>query len=524
MPTVIVCPTCEAQLKLPQGLKPGTALICPKCHESIRVPEADTAAVAVTARPKVRPAPPPSAVPDVDDDDDRSDEEEYRPRSGGRKKAKKAKGGVFIGLGVILVAVLGGVVAAAVAFWPSDKPKQAFVPPPFPGPQQAFVPGGPADPRFGPAPVMVRPPRAGGPVIAEPDPEPPPAPAPPTAPAPPPPPAPTPAAPRSLDWAGLNVAGVSVGEVAARSPLDLDALRYLPPQSDTVIGVDVGSLGTKLVLGWLMQKIAVLGDECPLDTLERDTGLQLSEIDHIVIAGAIDFRRENWAAKKPFPVEATTYVIKTRSPLDRVGLLQRVRADGRKQSQGKEYYPLPSAGKNKLTHLYMPSDTVLVVSTLPESQFTTILALDGTRAVLASESLAALKALGQCHAWVVLPSAQMKALLPAGAPVVVALQPGIDAAATARAVGVSLRFRGDQVNLGLAVAVADRGLATTLQDFWNKQGKRGLLNATGKVAPGFHAALTELAQGVQWQNQAGSAAAFVPIHFKAVDELLKAAE
>src|SRR5438477_173778 len=82
---------------------------------------------------------------------------------------------------------------------------------------------------------------------------------------------------------------------AARPAADLEALRYLPPSADMVFGLDTSSLDRQLVFGWLMQQIAVLGDECPLDHLERETGFRLKDLDHVVVAGKVDLGPDNWA-------------------------------------------------------------------------------------------------------------------------------------------------------------------------------------------------------------------------------------
>jgi hypothetical protein len=522
MSTLITCPECSARLKLPQKLQPGTSLICPECSQAIRVPDTK---ITESPRPMTVVNKKRSRRPDDDEEGIVEDAEPVRTKSKGPKRAEKKglssaalillAGGAVL---VILVLVGGGVVLAiSLSRSKSAKPPQQ---PPFvllPGPVADRPPQEEvqAPPRITRRPAIDDPPdRDPPPPIKQPDP-PPPVPEPPRP-------------PRSLDWAVLNVASLSVGDVAARSALDLEALRYLPPQSETVIGVDVKSLGSKLALAWLMQKITVLGEECPIDVLERDTRLQLNDLDHIVIAGKIDFTQQYWLLNKPFPVEATTYVVKTKTPVDRGGLMQKIKAGPAKRFRDKEYFPLPEARKGKIAHLYMPADNIVVFSLLPEAQLTTILALDGAKPALAPESLAALKALEQSHAWMVMPPAQLRAHLPSGAALVANLQPGIDAAASARAVGVSLRIQGEQVKFGLAFATADPGagkaLTVTLQEFWNKHGKSGIQNIAGRMAPGFQPVLNELAQGLQWKNQNECAVAIAPISFKALDDLLKSAE
>ena len=524
MSTTITCPNCEARLRLPQTLTPGTSLICPECSEAIRVPETSVK----TGSPRAVAPPLPKKKRPSESDIEDSTPTHRKPRR--MKQAKKGGNGwlgLMIGLGAGGLLLAGCAVALAIIFWPSDKPsdntKEPSIKP------VVLAPGRFSDEPDKPivAPAVNPPPRPAPeePRVREPDPQPPPTPVPPAPRDAPPDP---PKSPRSLDWAGLSVAGVSVGNLNARSVNEFDALGYLPPSTDAVLGLDSGTLGNNLTLNWLMQKIATLGDDCPLDILERETGFHLSDLDHIVVAAKVDFSRENWNAGKPFPFEATTYAIKAKSPFNRASLLQNAKAGPPKRAFEKEYYSFGSTRKGKQTYLFFPTDRIVVVSVLPEAQFAGILKQDGVKPALPSETLAVIRALGQSHAWVVMPPGLMKSNLPTGAPLIATLLPGIDAMAGSKSVGLSLRMQGEQVKLTIALAAADptgaKAMTSNLQDYWNKQGRAAVERIMGGFLPGFQPVLSELAKGLQWQTQGECAIATAGVTFKSLDELLKAAE
>jgi hypothetical protein len=322
------------------------------------------------------------------------------------------------------------------------------------------------------------------------------------------------------------VADVSVGEVPAHPAASLDALRYLPPQSDAVFGLDAAGLNSKLVLGFLAARIAGLGDETPLDPLRRATGQGLKDIDHVVVAGRIDPTRDAWQAGKPFPVDVTTYVVQTRVPFDRAQLLHAIKAGPPHQIDGKEFYVIPTPAKAKPVHLILPSDRVMVVSLLPEAQLGSVLKRDASAPGLAPEMLAALRALDRAHAWMVMPADRLRSSLPAGTPPTL-LPHLLDLAGRARAVGLGVRFQGEQAHLTLALtgpdAATGQAISDLLKDYWLKQARAALDSGAGAPS-GAQPALKELAQGLRIQLRGESATAEAAVSFKALDGVLKVLE
>src|SRR5262249_20382336 len=101
----LVCPSCDATLKVADTLAPGKMIRCPKCESAFPVPRANGRAEALKAgAPRSRKAAPPPA------EEDDLDEEEYErpvPRKR-RKKPKKAAGSnlpLIIGGAVLLLCV-----------------------------------------------------------------------------------------------------------------------------------------------------------------------------------------------------------------------------------------------------------------------------------------------------------------------------------------------------------------------------------------------------------------------------------
>ncbi len=146
MTTVVACPQCRQELKLPEELV-GRAVQCPECKHTF------TAAVTPAATPAAPGAPPPlppqTAVSEAPLVDVETDEEEFekpiddgaaapdqprqrktgrRSKSGGsyydelvktqRRRMKPHRGSMILGLGVVSILFLGpGVFAGAVAYY-----------------------------------------------------------------------------------------------------------------------------------------------------------------------------------------------------------------------------------------------------------------------------------------------------------------------------------------------------------------------------------------------------------------------
>jgi hypothetical protein len=422
----------------------------------------------------------------MEDDDD----EPIRPRSRDRDRPKKGGGmalGVAIGIIVALLLLIGGGLAVLLPILsPSVRPVPVF----------ATVSTAPPPP-----PQKGRRPQE--PVPLDNPPEPPPQEVPPIL-------SPRPTGPRVLDWVGLNVADVNVGDLSARPAVDLEALRFLPPSADAVFGLDTASLNRKLVFGWLMQRIAVLGEECPLDHLERETGFRLKDLDHVVVTGKFDLGPDNWAKNKPFPVETTTYVIQTKVPFNLVTLLKQARAGPAKQWQGREYYPLPEARRKTPAFMIVPTDRIVLVTMLPAEQLGAIFKLPGDKPALAQETVATLRAMDRAHAWVVVPPNQVSASLAANIPAL------SDAMAQAKAAGLAVRFHADvaHVRTVLMMTDAEAGTQTAakLQKYWSRQ-EKGTLASIARAAP-----------DLQFQNRSESVAIVAPVRFQLIDELLNAGE
>jgi hypothetical protein len=517
-------------------------LICPKCHKSIRVPEAiedeatdddqmarrstrrdrddddreDRADRRVTSRPR-------ATAPEVRSKSRRNDnfDDDGDDRDNSRRTPKKSGVGspvILIAGGIIVLMAVCAVTAVAVILWSAKAPAgpqtMVFTGMLFPTPPRQRQPDSiDADEHFAKQKEkekeeekeLEKQREAEERAIAE-----------------------APRPPRSLDWASLNIAGIDTGDLAARPAANFEALRYMPGQADSIMGVDTGTLGSKLLFSWLMEQITTLGDICPTDQLQRETGFGLKDIDHIVVAGQFDFGHENWLANKPFAVNVAAYAIKTKTPFNRDTIVQVARAGPAKQAFGKEYYPIPGARNGKQVNLYFPTDSIVVVSTLPDDQLGGMLKLGGETPAIQPDAMAAIRALGWAHAWCVSPPAPILNQMPLGAALPASVKPVVDAVSRSKSVGLAFRFHGTELQLSLALVQSNEAeakkVSSSLSEFWNSKGKQAVTDAANKQAPGLQNAIIELVGGLKWEPHDQSVLASAPVHFKAVDEMLKAAK
>jgi predicted Zn finger-like uncharacterized protein len=117
----LVCPSCEAGLRVADTLPVGKKIRCPKCESLFTVPGDE---------------------PD-DDDNDREEEPERRAPRKRRPKRKKEASKVPLVIGLVLAGVLvlgGGGAALAVVFWPKKAEQKAEGNPPPPPNRNPMVP------------------------------------------------------------------------------------------------------------------------------------------------------------------------------------------------------------------------------------------------------------------------------------------------------------------------------------------------------------------------------------------------
>jgi predicted Zn finger-like uncharacterized protein len=506
--TKFTCPECGTSLQMAKVPAPGARIKCPKCHKSF-----DPAAA---LQPKE----------EVAELADESADEERRPRHKRHKLRKKSSSGAGVIIAVVVigsVVAIGGGIGLMIYLWPKDNQQVAAIPPPqprippnVPNPFEQGRPG-PA-PRVDQGDVVGRnPDRPAEPEKKNQQP---------TNPPNEPPPKVVPQGPRSLGFAQLNIARLNAGEPPVRAAAELDALNYLPNERGAIMGVDLQSLAGKLVLGWLTEKVASMHEEGLLDLIQRETSLPFRELDHVVAAGKLDLTAEHWKTQQPFPFDVHTYVVRTKNPYDRAKVLQQTNAGTAKRVQGKECFPLPASRLGRKAFLFLPADRIMVVSNVTEDKLGSIFAADGAKPRLSAAVLSTVRTLDKVHAWAVL-SPEVSKQEPLAGLLSAAKLPTVELG-TARALGIGIRFQGEQVKLNLALQGAGeaggRGLTAALQEFWNKQGKVALENGKATFPTGWHGVAADVAQSLQMQNQADHCQATASVSFKAVDQLLKTLE
>src|SRR5262249_35028843 len=123
-------------------------------------------------------------------------------------------------------------------------------------------------------------------------------------------------------------------------------------------------------------------------------GIPLDIVDHVVVSAKANINQVA-AEKNQRPV---VIVVKTKSKYDQVKLRQATNSTEELQIGGKAAYRSP--GKRNI--LYMPTDRVIVLSSLPEEEFAEVVSVKGDKAVIPADILAMIGKLGQAHAWLVM--------------------------------------------------------------------------------------------------------------------------
>lgn len=488
----VVCPDCGTKLKV-NDPSSGKRIECPRCGTRF----------AVAAKKQEQP------LRAIEVEDDEAEEvRRVRPR---RRQQQAGGQGLVIGL------ALGGVlllVAIAVGVWffvlsPGQKnpPTQAGFQAQLPAPRPSPPPDDslPTTRREEPLPGRgTRPPAesAAAPTIA-------------SAPV-----APAPRKPmRGRLLASLNLSDVSVGDLKARSAQELEGLRYLPADVSAVVGLDLSHLTGDLVIEWFLGKVAMLGDENPLDRVSQLTGLAIRDLDHVVVGGSLEFGPDFRDEKQGLPFVASTYVIKTKAILNRATLLQVAKAGPGRTIQGKELYPVPSGNPNTRGLLYMPAERILIFTTLPDAQLSSLLGAGGQQPSLAAPMLSALGGIGPAQVWLSLTGNHAREKL-AGEAAPFAPSVG-NSLGPVGAVGLGASAKGNLLHLSLCLTCNMASQAEQLMTSFKEQMARSAVDPAGNPAA---SALHELSQSTKWTVQGANVQAAGQIGFKSLDALLKLAD
>ncbi len=340
-PIKLACPHCQALLRTAQLPPAGSMLKCPKCATTFAVPALAPTLAAVEPEEEA-------------DDDDR------RPRR--RKRRRKATDNrltLIVGLvaGVFLLIIAVAIFVALSSSKPNSPPVAKNTSPVRRPPQMdddSDDEDGPPGPgRFG---------GFNGP---------------------------------SFDPAALKLGDLDVGDLAARAPADLEMLKYIPGEYVFLVGADLGNLGSHAALTELAKKLlAQTGDAT---NSFRDTfGFEMQDADYLIAAGYELASQQH----------TTTVVVQTKRPQKIEELMQSLGGTPRQDINGRKQFLLtPRMGSfaGDPACYYMPTDRILIRSTLPELRFRSLIRHIADEPGITPEMVALLRGLEPGHLWASVP-------------------------------------------------------------------------------------------------------------------------
>jgi hypothetical protein len=154
----------------------------------------------------------------------------------------------------------------------------------------------------------------------------------------------------------LPLPGDSPAPVVALPPAKLAALGYLPRDVDVVLGFHVAE-GLQHELGReLLERLSLGSSDMGLRALERWTGLELGELDHVVLGLKTDERL----------LPRVTLVVHTRAPYLPERVLAALRAGRRAERNGKTVYRFPLERPPIDAALWLADQYALVIGLTPE--------------------------------------------------------------------------------------------------------------------------------------------------------------
>lgn len=132
---------------------------------------------------------------------------------------------------------------------------------------------------------------------------------------------------------------------------ELDALRYLPPHANLVVGLDLAAARQAPLGEQLLARLTGKDGQAPGLDAAHWTGLDADEIDHAVLGASLTDKGTQ-----------TVLVVHTRRPYDFDRLREKLKATRSVDSAGKKVYPYhPERLSFGAPALWSPTDRVLVI-------------------------------------------------------------------------------------------------------------------------------------------------------------------
>jgi uncharacterized protein YkwD len=255
-----------------------------------------------------------------------------------------------------------------------------------------------------------------------------------------------------------------------------NALAFVPADASLVLGYDGGKLAKLRPDLVAMLKDAVLGNAKQyLSDPQRDVGLEFADFYHQVIVAIHMDPLKAFAAGPNAKPDFQTLIIKSKVPFDPKKVQSTLPKAQQQKVKDKVTFQIQH---EEFSTAYMPSDSVLILTSLDGERLDALVAADGTKPMLPPEALTLIDQAKKAPVWLAIPfSEQIKGLLGGLAQqaqgVPEPLKPVVKAATSTQAAGLWLNADAANLKLSLGVNCANEAdaklIASTLQALWNAQ-------------------------------------------------------
>jgi Zn-finger nucleic acid-binding protein len=260
-----------------------------------------------------------------------------------------------------------------------------------------------------------------------------------------------------------------------------DPLAFIPADSTLVLGVDLGALADHPAWADEVEKGIRSLNRTPIfwDDCKTNTGIEFRELfDRVIIALKLE-------GLNPNEPPHLTLIAHSKLPFNQNRIRDSEKDMFRYIGHGKTYYKRNDGLVMDPTWLFMPSDRVLVLSNLLQSDIEMLMEKDGTEPMIPAEEVRPIRELQANVFWAAVPWSESirenfgrtSLLLAKMSP---ELAPVMQTLSHAKAAGAYARWEENQIALTLKVACADEAAAressTHLQKYWDKHpnAKQGL--------------------------------------------------
>jgi uncharacterized protein YkwD len=311
-------------------------------------------------------------------------------------------------------------------------------------------------------------------------------------------------------------------------------IALVPGDATVVMGADIGKLAKLRPDLVELLKDAVLGNAKQyLSDPKRDVGLEFADFfDKVVAAAHIDPMKAMAAGPNAQP-DFLTLIVKSKVPFDQKKVQASLPMAKEQKIKDKITFQIEH---EKFSTAYMPSDHVLILTSLDGERLDALVAADGTKPMLPPDALKLIEQAQKGPFWLAVPFNDMMKqgiaglAQQAGAGLPPALQPVVKAATGAQAAALWLSADQTKVKLSIGLACANDADAKTitgaLQGMWNAQKAMvtklaldGLKEA--KLPPSAQALVKSVLDSVQAVPTQTVAELSVSVEIKTVETLAK---